>query len=348
MLGARLKIIIDDQGSHGKATSAESRAAARLASSAGAANVKRQHMGSLQHNKTLVVNGAKVKAVVCGSTNQSWRGFYVQNNSAIILRGASPVKLFTNAFNDYWANDSAAGFGATASAKWHGLGLTGISARVAFSPHSAGNAVLKAIAADIAGKTTSSLFFSLAFLYQTPGPVLDAIKKIKLDKAVFSYGISDHQVKDLDDMQVAGVDLQKPNGVVTVVSPAALSANVPEPFKSEPVGGGGTRMHHKFIVIDFNKPTARVYMGSYNFSGAADLSNGENLLCIRDRRIAVSYMIEALRIFDHYHFRANQANARTAKKQLYLAKPPRKPGQHPWWSEDYSNPRKVQDRELFA
>lgn len=347
-LGARLKIIIDDQGGHGKATSAESKAAARLVLSAGAENVKRQHMGSLQHNKTFVVNGSKVKAVVCGSTNQSWRGLYVQNNSAIILRGANPVKRFTNAFNDYWANDNAAGFGATSSAKWHGLGLTGISAKVAFSPHAAGNAVLQSIADDIAGKTTSSLFFSLAFLYQTPGPVLDAIRKIKQDAKVFSYGISDHQVKALDDTQVAGVDLQKPNGVVKVISPAALSANVPEPFKSEPVGGGGTRMHHKFIVIDFDKPTARVYMGSYNFSGAADLSNGENLLCIRDRRIAVSYMIEALRIFDHYHFRANQADAKTAKKQLFLARPPRKPGPHPWWSEDYSNARKIRDRELFA
>ena len=46
-------------------------------------------------------------------------------------------------------------------------------------------------------------------------------------------------------------------------------------------------MHHKFVVIDFDKPTARVYMGSYNFSTPADTKNGENLLLIRDRRIAV-------------------------------------------------------------
>ena len=89
-------------------------------------------------------------------------------------------------------------------------------------------------------------------------------------------------------------------------------------------------------------------MGSYNFCGAANLSTGENLLCNRDRRIAVSCMIQALRIFDHDHFRANQADAKTAKKQLFLARPPRKSGQRPWWSEDYSNARKIQDRELFA
>lgn len=129
------------------------------------------------------------------------------------------------------------------------------------------------------------------------------------------------------------------------MNPAALSGNVPEPFKSERVGGGGTRMHHKFVVIDFDKPTARVYLGSYNFSSAADKDNGENLLIIRDRRIAVSYMIEALRIFDHYHFRVSQQEA---NQPLVLKKPPRKAGELPWWSEDYTNPRKVRDRKLFA
>ncbi len=72
-LGKRLRIIIDDDGAHGKPTSAETRAAKRLATSAGAENVKRQHLGKLQHNKTVVVNGPKVQAAVCGSTNHSWR-----------------------------------------------------------------------------------------------------------------------------------------------------------------------------------------------------------------------------------------------------------------------------------
>jgi phosphatidylserine/phosphatidylglycerophosphate/cardiolipin synthase-like enzyme len=89
-------------------------------------------------------------------------------------------------------------------------------------------------------------------------------------------------------------------------------------------------------------------MGSFNFSGAADTSNGENLLLIRDRRIAASYAVEAVRLFDHYHFRVAQLEAEQASKQLQLAKPPRKPGETPWWSEDYSNARKILDRELFA
>ena len=117
-LGKRLKIIIDDDGAHGKEDSGETLAARRLAKSAGAANVKRQHMGKLQHNKTIVVDGPKVQAAVCGSTNHSWRGFFVQNNNAIILRGKSAVKIFLAAFEAYWNNDDVAGFCKTGSATW--------------------------------------------------------------------------------------------------------------------------------------------------------------------------------------------------------------------------------------
>ena len=342
-LGKRVKVIIDDDGAHGKPKSAETAAAKRLVKTAGKDNVMRQHMGKLQHNKIVVVDGPKTQAAVCGSTNHSWRGFFVQNNNAIIVRGKTAVKLFNSAFQDYWDNSTVEGFGGTNSARWNKLGLKGIDAEIGFSPRSKKNAVLQSIADDISDNTTSSLFFSLAFLYQTKGAIQDAIKKITKNKQVFSYGISDHQVKGL-----VGVVVKKPDGKVTLVHPEALRKNVPEPFKSEPTGGGGTRMHHKFVVIDFNKPTARVYMGSYNFSAAADTSNGENLLVIRDRKVATSYMVEAVRLFDHYHFRVAQLEAKKAKKKLQLAKPPRKTGEKAWWADDYTNQRKILDRELFA
>lgn len=147
--------------------------------------------------------------------------------------------------------------------------------------------------------------------------------------------------------ETSGVDVQKPDGQVTVIGTAALTKGAPEPFKTEPTGGSGVHLHHKFVVIDFDKPTARVYMGSYNFSVAADTSNGENLVLIKDRRIATSYMVEAIRLFDHYHFRVVQMEAKDKKTKLELAKPPDK-GEKAWWEEDYKNPRKIRDRELFA
>jgi PLD-like domain len=336
-LGSRVRVIIDDSDDHGKEGSAENEAEARLKKSVGASNVKRQHMLNLQHNKTIVVTGT-VNKVVCGSTNFSWRGFFVQSNNALVLKGKSAVRTFSDAFESYWSG-APASFGSTPSAQLVDVGLDGVAARVAFSPHGSANALLQKIADDVNG-TTSCLFYSLAFLFQTEGPIRDAITKVSKDDAIFVYGISDRKV--------GGLDLQKPDGNVSPVFPSALSKNVPLPFSKEPTGGGGIRMHHKFIVVDFDKPSARVYLGSYNFSSPADLKNGENLLVIRDRRVAVSYVVEALRIFDHYHFRVVQQEAKEARKELVLARPPRKATEKPWWEEDFRVPRKIRDRELFA
>ena len=338
-LGDRLKIIIDDSADHGEPRSGETQAAKRLSHSAGTANVKRQHMSNLQHNKIIVVDGPKGQMAVCGSTNFSWRGFFVQSNNALILQGASAAKPFLTAFEDYWSL-MAATFREATSANWSDLGLPGIQARVTFSPHGPSNVLLKKIADDIETNTTSSLIFSLAFLYETPGVIRNAIKMVSQRDEIFVYGISDRKV--------GGLDLQRPDGIVSHVFPAALTKNVPKPFSAEPTGGGGTRMHHKFVIIDFDKPTARVYLGSYNFSSPADIKNGENLLLIHDRRIAVSYVVEALRIFDHYHFRVKQQGAKKARKELVLAKPPRSKREKAWWAEHYTNVRKIKDRKLFA
>jgi phosphatidylserine/phosphatidylglycerophosphate/cardiolipin synthase-like enzyme len=339
-LGPRLRIVIDNSDHHGKPGSAETQSATRLAATAGAANVKRHHMSDLQHNKTIVVEGTAVQAVVCGSTNFTWRGLYVQANNAIILRGATAAGVFRVAFNDYWNHDSVVGFGTTDSTRWRDLGLGGLDARVSFSPHAVANARLGSIADDI-GRATSSVFYSLAFLHQTGGAVRDAITAVTAKPKVFVYGMADRQI--------GGLDLQLPDGNIAPVRPEALVNNVPEPFKSEPTGlkadGFGTRMHHKFVVLDFNLATARVYTGSYNFSNPADRKNGENLIRIRDRRVAVSYMVEAIRLFDHYQFRVKQLQAPATR--LVLREPPAA-GQSPWWLDAWTVPIRIRDRKLFS
>ena len=259
-LKKRVWVIIDNSGEHKPADSAESQAEVRLSASSGG-QVKRHHMSNLQHNKTIVVEGDKVNAAVCGSTNFTWRGQFIQSNNAIVVRGKSATRPFIDAFENYWENDFVKGFGPTDSTKWHDIKLAGIDAQVTFSPHSDERAVLQSVADDIESAETS-VFYSLAFLNQTGGAVTDAIKKITRKKGIFAYGIS--------DKKTGGLDVHLPDGKVAPVFAANLSANLPEPFKSEPSAlssnGMGTRMHHKFVVIDFDKPTARVYMGSYNFS----------------------------------------------------------------------------------
>src|SRR5215471_4412944 len=214
-LGPRLRIIIDNSGDHGTGSS-ENKAEEKLVQSAGPANVKRQKMLNLQHNKTIIVKGKK-KKVVCGSTNFSWRGFYVQANNAVVLQGKKAVDLYSAAFESYWSLDPH-NFGGTDSANWADLGLADVRAQVAFSPHSSSNALLQTIATDI-GATKSSLLYSLAFLYETPGPILDSIKQVMLNPDRFVYGIS--------DKQVGGLDVQTPNGNVSPVFPDALSKDAP-------------------------------------------------------------------------------------------------------------------------
>ncbi|MBC8124185.1 MAG: phospholipase [Candidatus Kapabacteria bacterium] len=339
-LGSRLRIIIDDDGKHASATSAESKAAKRLRASAGKGNVKRQHMGKLQHNKTIVVNGPKLQCVLCGSTNFSWRGLYVQSNNALVLRGKKAVARFEEAFADYWGHPKAP-FKKSASSMFTSIDMPGIDVSVGFAPFGAKNGMIDTIAADIAQKGTSSVMYSLAFLYQTPGAIAAALEKVTKSPKTFVYGISDRKVG-------GGLDVQIPDGNIAPVYPEEISAFMPEPFNKESSGGAGVRMHHKFIVIDFDKPTARVYLGSYNFSAAADGSNGENLVLIRDQRVATSYMIEAIRMIDHYHFRIAQSNAITAVKKLVLKRPPRTTTESPWWLEDYTIARKIRDRKMFA
>jgi phosphatidylserine/phosphatidylglycerophosphate/cardiolipin synthase-like enzyme len=103
------------------------------------------------------------------------------------------------------------------------------------------------------------------------------------------------------------------------------------------------------VVIDFDKPNARVYLGSYNFSEPADLENGENLVFVKDRTVATSYMIEAVRIFDHYRFRTVQEGKKKTKQKVIELQPaPQVPAAKPWWQRHWDDPIRKRERELFA
>jgi hypothetical protein len=336
----RLKIIIDDSGSHKPATASETKAAAMLTSSAGADNVQRQHMGDLQHNKSIVVNGDTTKIAIGGSTNMSWRGLYVQNNNAVVLQGPNAVQIFGDAFDNLWSNpNNPGGFDATASADWNDLGFSDVNVQVTFSPHSTSNAKLQEIATDISS-SQSSLFYSLAFLYETKGVVRDAITKVTGEDNVFVYGLS--------DKTVGGLNIQMPSGNAPIAFPAALMQDVPPPFNTEATGGSGTRLHHKFVVIDFNTPSARVYTGSYNFSIAADTKNAENLFVIRDQRVATSFAVEAVAMFDHYAFRDSEAKAKDDSPLELKVPPAAESDTKPWWDKYWSDKTEERDRELFG
>src|ERR1700720_4227955 len=84
---------------------------------------------------------------------------------------------------------------------------------------------------------------------------------------------------------------------------AALTKNVPEPFKKEFNGGPGMHIHDKFVVVDFNAANPTVFTGSSKIAARGEQANGDSLAMIEDAAVANMFAIEAVALFDHYHFR---------------------------------------------
>ena len=333
-------MIIDDDGPHGEAHSGETQAETRLVVSAGRANVKRQHMGKLQHNKTIVVDGSNVQAVVCGSTNFSWRGFFVQSNNAVVLRrkegreGVSRrVRRVLGARRRRWLRRDRL------CRNWSIWGCPRSTRGWGSRRTRKKNALLAKVGGGHRQDQRRACFYSLAFLYQTQGPIRDASRRSPRTSEIFVYGIS--------DKRVGGIDLQNRTATSAGQPGGARRRTHPSRSSRSPPAAAAIACTTSSSSSTSTSRARRVYLGSYNFSDAADTKNGENLLLIRDRRIAVSYVVEAVRIFDHYHFRVAQRDAKKARKKLELARPPRQAGEQAWWEEHYTDARKIRDRELF-
>ncbi len=336
--GGRVRAVIDNSAEHGRDDSAESQAAARLAASAGEDAVRRMHFKSLQHNKVLVVRrGGKAIKVLFGSTNFSFRGIYIQANNALVFHSEEAAGLFGRAFE--LAFNGAAAFARDGlSDKWSLVQANGLPvAHLCFSPHKSSDISLGPVGAAI-DQASSSVFYAIAFLNQIhSGPVREAVDRL-MGKDVFSYGVADKK---------GGLEIHKPDGSVGLVDFNYLAKHAPEPFKTEWSGGSGIHQHDKFIVTDFNLPSAKVFTGSTNLSPSGETGNGDNLVMIEDSRVATAYAIEALRIFDHLHFRSNM-QAAGVTSSLTLARPPG-PGQQSWFNRFYvAGSQASKDRRLFS
>lgn len=345
--GPKLRAVIDDSGTHKPATSDESKAAVRLAKSAGKNNVVRMHFSNLQHNKVLIAKkGGKPVRVLCGSTNYTFRGIYIQSNNALVFYSPDAAALFDTVFELAFSNPAKFNQNPIAT-KWHLIEEPGIGhIHFCFSPHADTDLSLSPVGAAI-DQASSSVLYAIAFLNQmTGGPTKEALDRL-MNRPLFSYGMSDQKGK---------LAVKKPDGSIGLVDFEYLGAHTPPPFDREWSGGSGRHIHHKFVVTDFSLPTAKVFTGSSNLSPSGEKGNGDQLLMIEDQMIAQAYAIEAVRTFDHYHFRtvmkdADKKGAGTAKKPapLTLAKPKKISGKPNWFDSSYvKDSEKARDRELFS
>jgi phosphatidylserine/phosphatidylglycerophosphate/cardiolipin synthase-like enzyme len=231
--------------------------------------------------------------------------------------------------------------------------------QVALSPHPDKEIGLSPVGAAI-DQATSSVFFSIAFLNQTKsGSVRKAIDRLAT-RPLFSYGVVD-QASAAPKPGVApkpgALNVYKPDGTIGVVDFAYLAKNAPPPFGAEWQGGKGINLHNKFVVTDFGLPTAKVFTGSSNLSPSGEGGNGDHLVMIQDPMVATAYAIEAVRLFDHLHFRSKMKEAKVKPKgakpaqatPLTLAKPVALGSKEAWFARYYqSGSQYLHDRLLFG
>lgn len=336
-LGDRVRAIVDDHGEQGQEASAETLSANRLI--AARAQVKRMHFGRQQHNKVLIVrkDGAAIR-VLTGSTNYSLRGLYIQANNALLFDDAGVAAKYGELFDAYWTNPKKFRQNPLSKQWWVVRNKAGSKVSLCFSPHSDAALSLDPVASAIE-EAESSVLYSIVFLNQLTGTVRQALDEL-MDRSLFSYGVA---------QRVGGLTVSKPDGSRGLLPFAYLAGNAPEPFKAEWNGqtqGVSNMVHHKFLVTDFNGKRPTVYTGSSNMAGKGETANGDNLICIQDRKVAIAYAIEALRLFDHFHFRV-KAQKDGALQALRLARPPAA-GEKPWFSQYYRVGHvKERDRKLF-
>lgn len=341
--GPALRILIDDSADHGKPDSCETTAANQLAGAG--AEVRRHHFDGLQHNKVIIARkaGAPYRALG-GSTNFSFRGLYIQANNMLAFDAPEAIELFSRMFELAFAGPHALEQDPLSHA-WQVAGVgSGVTARFCFSPHPDKSDLSLAPLAGAIQQASSSVLYAVAFLNQDMhGPTRTALDGL-MGKPVFSYGVANRK---------SSLRLFKPDGSVGLVDFEYLSAHAPEPFKEEWSGGAGITIHHKFVVVDFNLPTAKLFAGSSNLSMSGEEGNGDHLIQISDQRVATSYAIEALRMFDHLHFRTKmKESAPTSHPDsvgvIVLRKPPG-PGETAWFAPFYvAGSQKERDRILFS
>jgi len=348
----RLRAVLDNAPLHsaagkGGTMPVEIDAAKMIIAAAGKGNVRQGHFSRFQHNKVFIKRdaGGNALRVIFGSMNFSVRGLYVQANNVVVVDDPGVAGMFAKAFDNAFANNVAtAPFQADPISGGYMVCSAAASAMLpkfslALSPHKDA-AVSIGPMADRIRKATSSVFFAV-MAPTGGGAVLASLRTIAAQPTVFSYGTVETD---------KGLAVQSPNGEMGVMTGfATLTKNVPAPFKQEFSGGAGMHIHDKFVVVYFNAANPTVFTGSSNLASGGEQANGDSLAMIEDAAVANMFAIEAVALFDHYHFRKVMQQVTAKEPPLTLWYPGKPNAAIAWWKA-YYDPTRIQmrDRYLFA
>lgn len=342
-LGARLRLYLDNSASHvaakgDKSPPREVAALAAITKSAGKDNVEVGHFQRFAHDKILIQkrDGKPVK-VLSGSANFSIRGLYVQSNNVFVFDDPATAELYEEAFNQAWTDAKDFSKSKIASA-WFpdpaGKDSELPNFQVSFAPHADANVSLGPVAEAIKA-AKSSVLFAIMEIGSGSGAVLEQVRALPKRSELYAFGTT--QRAD------GGLNVTSPGKDPVFIPFSYLHSKVPAPFQAEISGGAGQVIHHKFVVVDFNGDDPTVFAGSSNLAAGGEEENGDNLLAFRDPAICSTYAVEAIRLIDHYRFRAAMQGATKAE-------PLRLRTRSENWSKDYFDPKspKFLERQVFV
>ncbi len=243
------------------------------------------------HNKFIVIDHQDTTSysddwVWMGSYNLSYSATYDNAENVIEIQDQSLAECYTIEFNEMWGsntatpNSSASRFGYRKTNNTpHKFNINGIEILQYMSPSDDGlTYLLNAI-----GQSQSSLYFCMLIFNQS-----------EIANAMYSKwkSLANFRVKGVVD----GGDLsgtQYFNMIGTGNSPWNPPADVH-------LDNERNLLHHKYLIIDSDGKAGQPILvtGSYNWSRAAEGSNDENFLIIKDATIANIYLQE---FAERYH-----------------------------------------------
>lgn len=288
----------------------------------------------IMHDKFIVTDAPSNPAparVLTGSANFTTEGLTEQANVLHAFDSSVLAALYNDRAHALAGNPSIAETAKLTSGWSEPMTIGSAQVRVAFSPEPAGQRTeIDTIVAAIAAAKHS---VSFCLFMPTDAALRDAcfaagdrglmmfglVNKINVGSATKADS-AQQAGQTLDAATLANLELyHRSRDNHDVIDAAYFSpATVPQGFTPELRLFPGEPapafppvvIHHKFIVIDAEGANPVVYTGSANMSRNSEQYNDENLLEIRDKRIAAIYLAEFLRLYEHYRARALAISAK--------------------------------------
>jgi phosphatidylserine/phosphatidylglycerophosphate/cardiolipin synthase-like enzyme len=295
----------------------------------GAANFYPRNKTAIMHNKFIVTDSVKSpgtpQRVVAGSANFTTGGLTQQANLLHLFESPELAAIYNE--RAYALKDNPTkGNTAELSTGWSDTVSIGpAKVRVCFSPEPKDQRTQIDTVVEAIRNAKSSVLFCIFT------PTDQALREACFaagDKGLMMYGlvnnISPASAMEAEQAQANGETLASPKlanmelyhrnqNAKDVIEGSYFSrSTAPQGFEVERRYLPGEKpskvppvvIHHKFIVIDAETSNPVVYTGSANMSENSEHNNDENLLEIRDKRIARIYLAEFMRLYEHYRARA--------------------------------------------